>query len=604
MNTASWPGRIVATIKGSFKFKLIILLSCMVTLAFALAGWLVYRLNVQLMEDEISKQFSIANEQALARLELTFQEVNRVSQSIILNPSIELFVRESLDPAGNLYTQFKNRKYVEEQLTTLQVDAPSIRSVFLFDENGDLAISSTSGASGEPGPEDLDAIMAKLEPYRGNLVWGRATLPSAIDPDGRRTVLIAARRMLSDKLIPYGTMVVVMEESLVSRVLRDLTANGNGKVLLLEPMGGMLYSNTSREEREPLMRIIEAGDPQYARLNGITYLFVRHRLEPAGFTLYGGVSLQEIQRKNKDIIHIFVFAGIGVVLLSALLITISSRTLLAPLGSLMLGLRRLRAGDFSARIRVRSGDELGYIGESFNDMAEQVGTLIDKVYLAQISQRESELKAIQAQLNPHYLHNLFNELYWKLYGEDQTESALLINAISEMLKYSLQSVQTDTTLGEELQQVRNYIKIQTELFTGEVETIIQAEESLLELRMMRCLLLPVVENVFVHAFRDMEEDRVLRIKAALSETALHIEVADNGCGMDEQALKTLTNDGDARPRNGQTGIGFKSVLRRIELVYGASYGVDIASAEGKGTTVHMRLPLKTIPQYSLEEETG
>lgn len=603
LNPINWLGRIAGKMKGSFKLKLIVLLSCMVTIAFTLAGWLVSRLNVQLMEDEISKQFSIANEQALARLELTFQEVSRVSQSIILNPSIEMFVTESLDPGGDLYTQFKNRKYVEEQLITLQVDTPSIRSIFLFNENGDLAVLSQNGASGKPGPEEMAMVTGKLESHRGNLVWGRASLPSAVDPGGRRTVLIAARRMLNDKLIPYGTMVVVMEESLVSKVLRDLTENGNGKVLLLEPLGGLLYSNTNQEETEQLMRLIETGDPQYTKMNGVTYLFVRHRLEPVGFTLYGGVSLEEIQRKNKDIIHIFVIAGIGVVLLSALLITLSTRTLLKPLADLMRGLRKLRSGDFAARISVRSGDELGFIGESFNSMAEQVSTLINKVYLAQISQRESELKAIQAQLNPHYLHNLFNELYWKLYNDDQTEAALLINAISEMLKYSLQSVKTDTTLGEELQQIRNYIKIQTELFTGEVETIIQAEEALLELRMMRCLLLPVVENVFVHAFRNMDEDRVLRVKAAIQDEALHIEVADNGCGMDDSTLRALKEVEDALPENNKTGIGFKSVLRRIELVYGTPYGVEISSVKGKGTTVHIRLPVQTLPQEYLEGET-
>ncbi|MEK8128852.1 histidine kinase [Paenibacillus filicis] len=576
----------------------------MVTLAFALAGWMVYRSNIQLMEDEISKQFSIANEQALARLEMSFQEINRVSQSIILNPYIELFLRENSVPVSDSYTQFKNRKYVEEQLNMLLVDAPSIRSVFLYNENGEMTVLSKTGASGEPGTDDLTRMMEKLKPHRGNMVWGRAKAASTIDPDGRRTVLVAARRMLNEKLIPYGTMVMVMEESLVSKVLRDLTENGSGKVLLLEPMGGMLYSNTDQSEMEQLLQLTEANYPRYVKMNGITYLFVRHELIPAGFTLYGGASLQEIQRKNKDIIQVLAFAGIGVILLSALLITISTRTLLTPLAHLMQGLRTVRSGDFTVRVRVDSGDELGYIGDSFNSMAEQVSELINKVYLAQISQRESELKAIQAQLNPHYLHNLFNELYWKLYSNDQEEVALLINAISEMLKYSLKSVQTDTTLGEELHQIRNYIKIQTELFTGEIETIIQAEESLLNLRMMRSLLLPVVENVFVHAFRDMEKDRVLRIKAFVLNEALHIEVADNGCGMDKETLRTLTEAEAVLPDGNKTGIGYKSVLRRIQLVYGPAYGVEITSSKGKGTVVHMTLPIKFGTLGSHEEGNG
>ncbi|MGI2298001.1 cache domain-containing sensor histidine kinase [Paenibacillus sp. GXUN7292] len=553
---------------------------------------MVYQSNIQLMEDEISKQFSIANEQALARLEMSFQEINRVSLSISLNPYIELFLRENIVYENDSYTQFKNRKYVEEQLNMLLVDAPSISSVFLYNEKGEMMVLSKTGASGEPGTDDLTRIMEKLEPHRGNIVWSRVEAISTIDPNGRRTVLVAARRMLNEKLKPYGTMVMVIEESLVSKVLRDLMENGSGKLLLLEPMGGMLYSNTDQSETEQLLQLAKENYPQHVEMDGITYLFVRHELIPAGFTLYGGASLQEIQRRNKDIIRILVFAGIGIILLSALLITISTRTLLTPLAHLMQGLRKLRSGDFTVRVRVNSGDELGYIGDSFNSMAEQVSELINKVYLAQISQTESELKAIQAQLNPHYLHNLFNELYWKLYSNDQEETALLIHAISEMLKYSLKSVQTDTTLGEELNQIRNYIKIQTELFTGEIETIIQAEESLLNLRMMRSLLLPVVENVFVHAFRDMEEDRVLRIKAFLLDEALHIEVADNGCGMDKETLRTLTEAEAVLQDGNKLGIGYKSVLRRIQLVYGSAYGVEITSSKGNGTIIHMTLPIK------------
>ncbi|WP_246608516.1 cache domain-containing sensor histidine kinase [Paenibacillus agaridevorans] len=562
---------------------------------------MVYRSNIQLMEDEISKQFSIATEQALNRLEMSFQEINRVSLSITLNPSIERFLKENIVYESDSYTQFKNRKYVEEQLNMLLVDAPSIRSVFLYNEQGELTVLSKTGASGEPGTNDLTRLMEKLEPHRGNMVWSRAEAVSAIDPNGRRTVLIAARRMLNEKLIPYGTMVMVIEESLVSKVLRELMHNGRGKLLLLEPMGGMLYSNTDQSEAEQLLQLAQESYPQHVEMDGITYLFVRHELIPAGFTLYGGASLQEIQRRNKDIIRILVFAGIGIILLSALLITISTRTLLSPLGHLMQGLRMLRSGDFTVRVKVNSGDELGYIGDSFNNMAEQVSELINKVYLAQISQTESELKAIQAQLNPHYLHNLFNELYWKLYSNDQEETALLIHAISEMLKYSLKPVQTDTTLGEELNQIRNYIKIQTELFTGEIETIIQADESLLSLRMMRSLLLPVVENVFVHAFRDMDQDRVLRIKAFLLDEALHIEVADNGCGMDQETLRTLTEAEDVLQDGNKLGIGYKSVLRRIQLVYGSAYGVKITSSKGNGTVIHMTLPIKSGTPGSHEE---
>lgn len=590
LNPAYWPRYLVNKMRRSFKLKLIALVSCMVILTFVITGLLVYRLNVRLMEEEITKQFSIANEQALARLELTFQEINRVSQIIVQNESVELFVRESEESGGDAFTGYKSRKYVEEQLDNLQIDAPFIRSVFLYNEKGELASLSKTGASGELGVKDFAMVAAKLEAHRGNLVWGRAYLPSAIDEGGRRPVLVVARRMLNDTLNPYGTMVMVVEESLVSRVLRDLTENGNGKVLLLEPQGDLLYANADPEELAQLRGQADDQYPYYAKMDGIMHLFVRHRMDPVGFTLYGGVSLEEIQRKNKDIIQVLASAGIGVVLISAFLITLSTRTLLAPLAQLLQGLRRLRSGDFSTRIKVRTGDELGYIGDSFNSMAEQVGILIDKVYLAELSERESELKAIQAQLNPHYLHNLFNELYWKLYADDQAESAQLVSAISEMLKYSLLPVKTDTTLQEELNQIRNYIKIQTELFVGEVETLIQVDERLLSYPMKRLLLLPLVENVFVHAFRNMEEERVLRIKVWEQDDSLQVEIADNGCGMDAETVHMLLNAGESEPGIGRTRIGVQSVVRRIELLCGPPYGLEMASTPGMGTTVRLLLP--------------
>ena len=164
-------------------------------------------------------------------------------------------------------------------------------------------------------------------------------------------------------------------------------------------------------------------------------------------------------------------------------------------------------------------------------MTEQVDRLIKEVYLTQLSEREAELKALQAQLNPHFLHNMFNEIYWKLYVQNEQETAALIAAISEMLKYSLMPVRTLTTLGEEMQQIHNYVKIQRELFETDLETIIRVDEDVTDCEMMRSLLQPLVENVFVHAFRHKLSNKMLVIQARRRGESLEVEVSDNGCGM-------------------------------------------------------------------------
>src|SRR5262249_22078305 len=152
------------------------------------------------------------------------------------------------------------------------------------------------------------------------------------------------------------------------------------------------------------------------------------------------------------------------IIVMSILIVLASKTLLRPLEDLVKGLQKVRSGNFDTRIKIRSKDELAYIGESFNEMTEKVERLITEVYITQLSEKKAELKALQAQLNPHFLHNILNEIYWKLYLHNDKDTASLLAAVSEMLKYSLMPLDSKTTLRDELQQVRNYITIQTQLF--------------------------------------------------------------------------------------------------------------------------------------------
>lgn len=213
--------------------------------------------------------------------------------------------------------------------------------------------------------------------------------------------------------------------------------------------------------------------------------------------------------------------------------------------------------------------------------------------MTQLSERDAELKALQAQLNPHFLHNMFNEIYWKLYLQNEKETASLIAAISEMLKYSLMPVKTLTTVREDLQQIRNYVKLQAELFEADLETIIQADEQILECEIMRFLIQPLVENVFVHGFRNKVSHKILLIKARSLGGFLEIEVTDNGCGMEDSVISLLLRrEGTSLPQrsDGRESLGVRSVVRRIELIHGPPYRLEIVSELGSGTTMRLILP--------------
>ncbi|OCT12079.1 hypothetical protein A8709_29945 [Paenibacillus pectinilyticus] len=589
----SWIRRVVI-INRSFRVKLILSLSAIILLAFCLTGYLTYRYNLTIFEEEISKQFSSTNEEALAKMDLKVQEVVRISQTVVFNPALEnVITRINSNTNPDAFDRFFDKRQIEDQIFQIKSDAPYITGMYLYDLQGNPSyFSYTTSAINVPDENVFNLIRSKIRDTSGDLVWISLPLASPIEPSGYRNTIIVARWMKNSSLATYGVLVMAFDESFFSGSLKELTKGGQGEVYLFNKNNELLFSNFPESSPVKLEQLRNLNQTQLMD----HHLFVQGKSDVTSFKLVSGTSLTDIQTRSRDLFKKIVYSGLISILLASILIVLSTGNLLRPLKDLLLGLRKVRSGDFDARIEIRTHDELAYIGESFNAMAEQVGRLIKEVYMTQLSEKEAELKALQAQLNPHFLHNMFNEIYWKLYLQDETETAALIAAISEMLKYSLMPVRTLTTVKEEFQQIRNYLKIQKELFETDLEIIIQLDEDVMNVQVMRSLLQPLVENVFMHAFRNMVTHKVLLIKASSQNGFLEIDVTDNGCGMDEKAISQIMGVlGSSLPQrsDGRESLGVRSVVRRIELIYGAPYRLEITSTLGSGTTMRLVLPLHT-----------
>ncbi|BFT75314.1 sensor histidine kinase [Paenibacillus sp. P36] len=578
-------------INRSFRIRLIISLSAIILLAFGITGYLTYQYNLKLFEEEISKQFSRTNEEALAKIEMKVQEIVRVSQTVVFNPQIEMLIKRiNSQEDADAFNLYYDKKQIEEQIFQIKSDAPYITGMYLYDLNGNPSyFSYTTSAIKNLDEPTFQTIQSKLNDTYGNLAWMSMPLPSSIEPSGFRQTIIIARLMKNSALQTYGVLVMAVDESFFAGILKELIKDGTGEVYLYNENKELLYSNSTLETAEKAQMLQDMSETRVMN----NHLYVQGISKATSFKLVSSTSLSDIQVKNKILSKRIAYTGFISILLTSILIVISTGKLLRPIKDLLLGLRKVRSGDFSARIEIRTKDELAYMGESFNAMAEQVGRLITEVYLTQLSEREAELKALQVQLNPHFLHNMFNEIYWKLYLQNEKDTAALIATISEMLKYSLMPVRTLTTVQEEFQQIRNYVKLQTELFEPDLETIIQADEQVLDNEMMRFLLQPLVENVFVHAFRNKVSHKILVIRARQHLDHLEIEVTDNGCGMDESAIAILLGPkGTSLPQrsDGREHLGVRSVVRRLELVHGQPYRLEVESVVNSGTTMRLILP--------------
>ncbi|OUS78107.1 sensor with HAMP domain protein [Paenibacillus sp. MY03] len=248
--------------------------------------------------------------------------------------------------------------------------------------------------------------------------------------------------------------------------------------------------------------------------------------------------------------------------------------------------RAIQDGDLSRRIDVRGNDEFVIISLSFNVLASSIQTLIKDVYRQGMLKKQAELAALQAQINPHFLYNTLSTISSLSNLGKTNQVTEMVKRLSSFYRLTLNGGQVLIPLGKELEQVKAYLAIQKVKYDDAFQVYIEMEPTLKEMKVIKLIVQPFVENCFKHAW--FGQTIAIRITAAAFEGKLEIKVIDTGIGMKKERLEQVRNS--AAQSN---AYGLKNVEERIKLKYGNEFGVTIHSIYGGGTTVRLLLPLRS-----------
>ncbi|MDB5054215.1 MAG: hypothetical protein JWM44_2265 [Bacilli bacterium] len=244
-------------------------------------------------------------------------------------------------------------------------------------------------------------------------------------------------------------------------------------------------------------------------------------------------------------------------------------------------------------------DEIGILTHSFRQMLSSLKELIIKNQEMMEKDRlvkDLEIKALQSQINPHFLFNTLNVLSKLALFEGAMKTSDLIVSMSNLLRYNLRKLDTPVTLRDEVEQASEYFSIQQTRFRDRVSFAINVDEELLDLPIPCLTLQPILENAFMHGVEGMEFGAVIRLSILREGNTAVITISDNGVGMSEETRYSLLHFSSgfaSDSHNGQsTGLGSRNVYRRLQLFYGQDDLLNIASTKGEGTTVTIRLPLR------------
>jgi two-component system sensor histidine kinase YesM len=271
----------------------------------------------------------------------------------------------------------------------------------------------------------------------------------------------------------------------------------------------------------------------------------------------------------------------------------ASRIVTRPITLLYASMNKFKSGDFNQQVRVEGSDEISELAETFNTMVRDIREQIDKNYVLALREKQSELNALQAQINPHFLYNALDALYWQATECSQEGLADDILAMSELFRMLLSNGNSEVSVEQELKIVRHYLQIQKLRFDKKLDYSIDVDSELLSYQIPKLIIQPFVENAIVHGVEKNGTLGYVRITGCIDRDFLSFVIEDNGIGMPgEKVQEILCAKDDSRYAYQRVGhYAVRNVKERMNLRYGAAAELAIESEPNIGTRVRIKLPL-------------
>ena len=278
---------------------------------------------------------------------------------------------------------------------------------------------------------------------------------------------------------------------------------------------------------------------------------------------------------------------IAVVAVSAVMIVSG---ILQPIRQLNSVTEKIAQGDFNARAQVNSDDEVAELAVSFNKMAGNMQSLIDKVKEDERKMRKANLRLLQEQIQPHFLYNTLDTIVWLIESNEPDEAVTMVVTLSDFFREILSKGKEFISIKEEEKHISSYLQIQEMRYRDILEYDIQLDQVIYKYQILKLTLQPVVENALYHGIKYKRAKGCIHIHGEKEGDIIRLTVRDDGVGMDEEELAKLRQQIEKPCQETEKGFGLANVNERIHMYFGYEYGMKIESEKGKGTTVEIVIP--------------
>ncbi len=321
-------------------------------------------------------------------------------------------------------------------------------------------------------------------------------------------------------------------------------------------------------------------------------------IDNSGWKTFHIVDIEYFTREVNSIMWVTLMVALLCVMVSFPITLMISNFLTSPIQELLNSMNRFKKGEFEEKVNFKYNDEIGKLVEGYNEMVQNIKQLIEESYLLKIKEREAELNALQAQINPHFLYNMLDTISWRAFRRKEKEISQMVRSLSKVFRLSLNRGKSLTKVSSEKELIFYYLSLQKIRFKDKLEFSLHFDENILEETIPKLIIQPIVENAIVHGFEQTSETANISIHGYSDDTFLHFLVEDDGIGIEYETLDNIekNNNGEDGVKPKTTGYAISNIKERLNIHYGDNYNFSFKSEIGVGTKVEITIPIAPIKE--------
>jgi two-component system sensor histidine kinase YesM len=611
LKEAKGTGVNMKTMFGNLKIRTKIILLCVaiLTINSSVAGYLYYNYAFKdTLENTYSSSEDIiyqANNYIADKLGSVIRRVYALCNNVSFTIPMSTYLN---NPQGENYTEILG--YVADSLTELYQGDRYIHSVYMYTKYSEFDNFSRFKQRDFKFTESEFYKTFEENPHK-SIAW----FPAMEDQifTGNEIVIPVVFRFLVVGSVEDVYIVVNLQQSTFAKYLKEnyasvdklfiVDANGN-EIVNYDPQDETFVNSFPLEIPATEKAICKSVD-----YNGEGYLGTYTRIKTNDWRLYSLKSKADLLGNLASLRTFIIIILILGVIISVFIIVLLAISITTPMNHLVKIMRRANQQDFHVKFFYPYKNEVGNLADSFNYMIGEIDQLIaelnvniealkeekENVKSVQKQKRLAELKALQAQINPHFLYNTLNAITWQAADQGASEISILSNSLGKFFRLSLSNGNEIIALRDEVEHVRSYLNIQRIRYKTKLNYEIDIEEELLSIPTIKLMLQPLVENAIYHGIKLKEAEGLIRIYSNkhIGDNGILVVklcVEDNGYGIEEEKLINMNTCLMEGRTNQKEGYGIYNVNERIKLYYGEDYGLMFESKYGEWTRATIIIP--------------